>query len=142
MKLSRVTIFVVACIAVLTVATLWPVGMEGKLVVGAQKFSVEVVKDVASQQKGLSGRESLGKTAAMVFSFERPDVRCFWMKDMKFPLDIVWLDAHKRVNAIERNLQPGSYPASYCHVDAQYVVEFNAGTAERLNMYLGEQLRF
>ena len=142
MKPTRTAFIVVICSALLLVAGLWPSTPRDQISIGSQKFSAEFVADLQAQAKGLSDRESLGKNEAMVFVFDKPDVRCFWMKDMKFALDIIWLNSRKQINATEQNLQPSSYPTSYCHVDAQYVVEVDAGTVKRLNSQLGEQLRF
>ena len=78
----------------------------------------------------------------MVFVFSAEGQRCFWMKDMNFAIDMVWLDSKKRVIALEQNVQPDSYPDSYCHDGAQYVVEFAVNTAEQLRLNPGEVFEF
>lgn len=118
-------------------------GKQGnKLTINNHDFIAEFVSTQPEQQQGLSGRDNLDANAAMVFVFDKPDVRCFWMKDMKFNIDIVWLNAEKQVNAIEQDLAPSTYPSSFCHVDAQYVVELRSGTAKQIGLQPGDELRF
>ncbi len=53
---------------------------------------VSVAANSRSRERGLSGRESLAADEGMLFLFERKDTFGFWMKDMRFPIDIVWID--------------------------------------------------
>ena len=108
--------------------------------IGGQSFLKEVVDNDNTRAKGLSGRDAIASHAAMVFVFDAPDMRCFWMKDMKFPIDIVWVNADKVVVAIEPSVSPSSYPTNFCHADAQYVVEVKAGTARDLGLKPGDAL--
>lgn len=110
---------------------------SASLTIKGQRFDTESVIKAEDMARGLSGRESLDRNKAMVFKYPKVEQRCFWMKDMKFAIDIVWLDAGRKVTAIERNVQPSSYPESFCH-DGQTIVEFAAGTAERLPLYTGD----
>ncbi len=78
--------------------------------------------------KGLSGRTSLEKDTVMLFSFPTPGVYGFWMKDMLFPIDILWTnEAGDTVQHIERNLSPDTYPkAFYPPEPSKYVLEIAA----------------
>lgn len=70
----------------------------------------------------------LPENEAMLFVFERSGEHCFWMKDTRIPLDMIWLNEQKQVVHIEENVQPESYPKSFCPDEAAlYVVEVNAG---------------
>jgi uncharacterized protein len=106
-----------------------------------------VVLDVAStpsaQAKGLGGRLSLLPDHGMLFSFKDDGTRCFWMKDMRFPLDIVWLSSQRRVQRIEADVSPRTYPHAFCPaVPTRYVIELNAGAAGQLRLHTGQQLTF
>ncbi len=103
-------------------------------------FIKEVVNTEKTRAKGLSGRENLAGNAAMIFVFDAPDMRCFWMKEMKFPIDMVWVNAGKVVVAVEANVTPATFPTNFCHADAQYVVELKAGTAKDLGIKPGDVL--
>lgn len=98
--------------------------------IGSEYYELERVSTAEKLQLGLSGRDNLEDNSGMVFVF--PDVRdqCIWMKDMKFPLDIIWLNPEKNIIAIEQNVSPETYPNQYCHGPAKYVIELNAGDVE------------
>ena len=102
---------------------------------------LESVSEPAARERGLSGRDHLAPTDGMLFRFDVNQPVCVWMKDMKFPLDILWLDADRRITYSKQNVQPDTYPQAFCH-DAQYVVEVNAGTIKAANLRLGQQLTF
>lgn len=92
--------------------------------------------------KGLSGRESLDSDSGMLFIFEQPARECIWMKNMRFSIDIIWLDEAKTISKIERNVSPETYPATFCQDETMYVIELNAGEAEKLGLELGQKLNF
>lgn len=104
-------------------------------------FSPEIVSTKAALAKGLSGRESIDRDAVMIFDFGATEEHCMWMKDMKFAIDMVWLDEAKKVTAIERSVAPSTYPQSFCH-DGETVAEFAAGTADRLPLHIGDSFRY
>jgi uncharacterized membrane protein (UPF0127 family) len=109
--------------------------------INGKAFSLEVAKTSEAREKGLSGRSGLKADQGMIFVFDTPDKQCFWMKDMKFPIDILWFDSGKKLVYEIRELSPSTYPESFCSPSsAQYVVELPAGTAARLNANNGTQL--
>jgi uncharacterized protein len=93
------------------------------------------------QERGLSGTSAMAKTVGLLFIFKDYKEQCFWMKDMKYNLDIIWTDAQKRITRIEKNLSPNTYPSSYC-AKGQYVIELNAGEADKSGMQKGQTLSF
>lgn len=111
--------------------------------VNGRDFSLEVALTQQAQELGLGNRASLPKNHGMLFAFSRPAVECFWMKDMHFPLDIIWVDAGHRVVHIEPNVSPTTYPHSFCpNEPAEYVIELNAGTARAAGIRDDESLNF
>ncbi len=104
--------------------------------VGDAEFSVELAVTRQQQTLGLSGRPSLVLGTGMLFIYEHEGRYNFWMKEMQFPLDIVWVDSNCRVVDVTLNAspQPGLEPEAltlYSPVGpAQYVLEINAGEAE------------
>ncbi|MDQ3123929.1 MAG: DUF192 domain-containing protein [bacterium] len=115
-----------------------------KLSVNGKEFTAEVTATEAQKQQGLSGREFLAADKAMLFPYDSPDIYCFWMKDMKFPIDIVWLNSDKTINTIHANVQPETYPnQTFCpETPAWYVVEFSSGTAAAKSWQKGTQFSF
>lgn len=76
----------------------------------------------------------------MLFVFEEDGYHAFWMKDMKFSIDMIWLDESMAIVHIERNVSPSSYPNTYKSPEpARYVLEVQAGTADRLNLQANDK---
>lgn len=106
-------------------------------------LSFDLAQSPEAQARGLSGRPSLPEDNGLMFVFLSPGQQCFWMKDMQFPLDIIWLTPEKVVAHIEPNVSPDSYPQTFCPtVYAQYVLEVNAGVAGKLNIQKDQKLLF
>lgn len=111
---------------------------QTKIHVAGEQFITEVASTPMAHQRGLSGRDSLAQNHAMLFTFETEGTQCFWMQDMRFNIDMVWLDGQNRIAAIEQNVAPGSYPKNFCH-EGKSVIEFTEGTTERLHLNIGDQ---
>lgn len=113
------------------------------LLVGEHQFKLEVASTAETAALGLGDRDSLPKDRGMLFELDGSSSACFWMKDMHFPLDIVWLSAEKRVVHLEQNVKPDTYPHSFCpSAPAKYVIELNAGTVASLGIKGGQALQF
>jgi uncharacterized membrane protein (UPF0127 family) len=97
--------------------------------VGTQRFRVEVTASGAARERGLSGRASLPADAGMWFVLPAPGLHGFWMKDMAFPIDLVWLSPDRVVLGAERLTPcgPNACPIHYPPAPATYVLEVNAG---------------
>lgn len=106
-----------------------------------ERFQIEVADTLDERVLGLSGRRCIGANQAMLFSFEIADRHSFWMKDMKFPIDIVWLDSEKKIVHIVENAEPSSYPSSFApSTNAQYVLELKSGRSNELGFNAGDTL--
>ena len=106
-------------------------------------ISALVADTDALRQHGLSDRESLSDDMGMIFMFPESRTQAFWMKDMHFPLDIIWIDANKRVVGIADDLSPDTYPEAFVSpVPVMYVLEVNAGQAAHFGIEKGIQLSF
>ena len=107
--------------------------------IGANTFAVEVEKTPAAREQGLSGRSSLQADHGMLFLFDTPDRYAFWMKDMYFPLDIIWI-LDGKVVYLEKNV-----PANFSGIidpptDANQVLEINAGNADKTGINEGDKV--
>jgi uncharacterized membrane protein (UPF0127 family) len=108
-------------------------------------LQVEVMVKDEDRAMGLMFRPSLPKDRGMLFIFERPDFHGIWMKNCRFPIDIVWLDEEKKVVHVAESVPPCK--AEPCSVynplrRAAYVVELNAGQAKREKAVLGAAIGF
>ena len=110
-----------------------------------KKISVEVADTVEKRSLGLGKRSGLENGWGMLFVFEKRKQHGFWMKDMEFPLDIIWLDNH-RIAYILRNVQPvksGVIPPVMTPPEAvNFVLEIDAGLADELKLQVGQHLKY
>jgi uncharacterized membrane protein (UPF0127 family) len=107
-------------------------------------ITVEVAKTEAQRVQGLSGHEPLNDGQGMLFIFEDKVPRTFWMKDMRFALDILWIEDGTIVK-ISSNLPPeGNEPKNRYRSDipANYVLEVPAGWAERHHVTSGDRINY
>jgi uncharacterized protein len=103
---------------------------------------VELVADIAATSdqisKGLSVKDTLSENEAMLFVFSTAGEHSFWMKNMKFPIDIIWISEFHEVVHIEHSLKP-CIPDEPCPTykpdrDSLYVLETVAGFAQKYNV--------
>ncbi len=111
---------------------------------GNVRFAAEVADTPAAQQQGLSGRASMPLDQGMWFDFHREVSTAFWMHEMLFPLDMVWLDQDLHVVHVTHNAPapaPGTpdadLPLYSAGVPIRYVLEINAGLADRYGIAPG-----
>jgi hypothetical protein len=103
---------------------------------------VELARTQEEQMRGLMFRRSLDVDAGMLFLFDRPDIRRFWMRNCYIPLDMIFLDDHKVVVGIEENTIPGDETGRGPDQPAQYVVEVQGGYARAHGIGLGSRAEF
>lgn len=107
--------------------------------IGEKKYILEIADSNAEREKGLGGRENLCAECGMLFVFEESDRYAFWMKDMRFSLDIIWLSGD-RVVFVAHNVKPNFSGTIDPGVSADRVIEVNAGAAR--NLQVGEKVNF
>jgi len=106
-------------------------------------LKVEVASNNTERAKGLSGRESLSADTGMLFVFNNSGKYSFWMKDMNFPIDIIWIDENSKIVFIEKDAKPESYPALLGGlVDSKYVLETVSGFTSKNNIKIGDRVDF
>ncbi len=111
---------------------------DGVLKVGGVDVRVEIADNDRERSLGLSGREALLPGTGMLFVFDASGSYNFWMKDMKFPIDIIWIDEDALVVWIEKNVSPNTFPKTFTSTQpAKYVLEVPAGFADRHEIRIG-----
>jgi len=102
---------------------------------------LEVVNTPEKRHLGLSGRESLATDRALLFIFDKPDKYGIWMKDMNFPIDIIWLDQNFEVVNFKKSVAPATYPTVFKPATpALYVLETNSGFIDEVDLKIGQTL--
>lgn len=116
---------------------------SGKLAIDA-----DVADSLAKRKKGLAKLDYLDVDRGMLFIFEQPGFYAIWMKDMKFAIDIVWIDENKTIVDTAEKIppQPGRddkeltvYKPSGI---AKYVLEMNAGLIKLNDLKVGDKVDF
>jgi uncharacterized membrane protein (UPF0127 family) len=109
-------------------------------------LQVEVMVKDEDRAMGLMFRPALALDRGMLFIFEPPpDFHTIWMKNCKFPIDIVWLDEDKKVVHVAESVPPCTEepcPVYQPLRKASFVVELNAGQARREKATVGAALSF
>ena len=120
--------------------------MQAIITVNGFDIKADLAINSDQHMKGLSIKNNLRENEGMLFMFERAAKYGFWMKDMKFPLDIIWLDNNRTVVHIQHDLGP-------CHSDFQcptytpqkdslYVLETVAGFSQKHRVNIGTPIDF
>jgi uncharacterized membrane protein (UPF0127 family) len=119
----------------------------GNLTVTIDRYNISafVADTDEKRSKGLSGVENMSENQGMLFVFNYPSKQGFWMKEMKFPLDIIWLDLNNSVIHIEKKLQPCT-SVLFCTVyspskDAKYVLETISGFTDLHSVNVGAKIK-
>ena len=112
--------------------------------IGDKTIYVILAKTASEQSKGLAIKDSMTEDEGMFFVFDKPQKYSFWMKDMKFPIDIIWADPTGKIVHIEKNLQPCIFLlpcASYTpDIDSLYVLEVVSNFTSKHNIKIGDQI--
>lgn len=120
-----------------------PYRNDGIVKLGGKSLKTEVTKNSTEFDKGLGGRPCILSDQAMLFPFAKPAVIPMWMKDMKFPIDMVWINTSHRVVALEINVSPKTYPDKFENkAPAQFVLEIKANESRKLGIGLGSPVNF
>ncbi|MBI5512058.1 MAG: DUF192 domain-containing protein [Deltaproteobacteria bacterium] len=98
---------------------------------GDVAVTVEVADDAATRARGLMYRTALDPNAGMIFIFPNESEHSFWMKNTYIALDMIFADANKNVVGVVRNAEPLTETARSIGVPSLYVIEVNAGFADR-----------
>ena len=110
-----------------------------------EEFPVEIADTLKKRSLGLGKRSTLKKGWGMLFVFEKRKPHRFWMKDMQFPLDIIWLDNHRIVHIIHnaKPANPKDEPEVMTSpVSVNFVLEIAAGQATKLKLKTGQRMKF
>lgn len=117
---------------------------DEQLSIDGATFTAEIASSALEQSRGLSFRPSLAANAGMLFIFGSGSVQTFWMKDMNFPLDMIWISGNT-VDGFSQNVPapgPGAqlwelpiYPSPD---NTDKVLEVNAGTVAKYNIKVGD----
>ena len=109
-------------------------------------FDIEIAGDDASRTRGLMFRDAMPADHGMLFLFDEMQPRVFWMKNTHIPLDILYFDKNYKLVSMQQRVPPCRSAGNDCPQypstgPAQYVLELNAGVADKLGVKEGDELK-
>lgn len=108
---------------------------------GEVPLRVEIANTPESRAQGLMNRRQLDADAGMVFVFPDESARSFWMKNTYLPLDLIFVTADRHVAGVVARAEPLTLTSRGVEAAAKFVVEANAGFAERFGIQAGTTVR-
>lgn len=115
-----------------------------QVVLNEQYIKVQIARDTKDIARGLSYKKALGLNEGMIFLFKQPGYYGFWMKDMNFPIDIVWISGREVVGFLERVTNSSErfdnveIPVYYPSKPVDKVLELAAGRVHLLQLRIGD----
>lgn len=114
--------------------------------VGNKIVYAEVADTDSAQNTGLSGESSLNDDSGMLFVFKKPQKAYFWMKGMKFAIDIIWIRDGKIASVTENaetqpNVPDNELKVYVSPVEVDYVLEVNSGFVSRNGLKIGDEVK-
>lgn len=106
-------------------------------------IEVELAMTQEERATGLMNRTNLPEYSGMLFIFDKEYIHKFWMKNMFFPLDIIWLDERGIIVHIDKNVMPCN---EYCksfgpELSVKFVLEVNGLYTDSHNINVGDSVR-
>ena len=138
-----VTVAVVAVVAIIVTVIVGMAQSKVTVQLGDGIFKAQVARTDSELKKGLSGVSEFSRDQVLLFIFPKDDVYGVWMKDMKIPIDIVWLNKDKKVIHLVSNATPESYPKTFTPPKpARYIIELASGTIKTRAIKIGATAKF
>ncbi|PIP26718.1 MAG: hypothetical protein CO140_01320 [Candidatus Moranbacteria bacterium CG_4_9_14_3_um_filter_40_7] len=110
--------------------------------IGENIFQVEIAATPAKRNQGLFGRKELCRDCAMLFLFSEKGLYPFWMKEMNFDLDIIWIDKNEIAHIAKNVSRKKELEIIRPDCEADKVLEINAGLADKLGIKTGDKIEF
>lgn len=143
--LGFIIVIIVAALVVVLLSKTGILGKKATATFGDKKVTLDVADTEQTREKGLSGRSSLADDHGMLFLFDEPGLPTFWMKGMKFPIDILFLNNDKIVTIYKNVSAPKTTtenPKEYYQptYPSDKVIELKAGAADQYNLKQGNTI--
>jgi uncharacterized membrane protein (UPF0127 family) len=115
----------------------------GVVAIDGENIHVAIADTPALQELGLGNRNGLPDGEGMLFVFATDSKEAFWMKDMHFSIDMIWISADHRIVYMAQNVSPDTYPENFVPTaPARYVLELPAGYAQTRRFVIGDTVQF
>ena len=116
----------------------WP---KSYLEVNNKKLNIYIADSPDEWERGLSWKDNMPENRGMLFIFSTSDFYKIWMKDMKFPIDIIWIGEDKKIVDIKTNISPQTFPEIFTsRQPARYVLEVNSGWVDENKIEIEDKI--
>ncbi|WP_431111435.1 DUF192 domain-containing protein [Winogradskyella poriferorum] len=105
-------------------------------------LDIEFAEDEYEIQTGLMYRTKLGTNQGMLFIFPNTQMRSFYMKNTKIPLDIIYIGDKLQIVSFQKNAKPFDETSLPSEAPAKYVLEINAGLSDEWQLEIGDKIDF
>lgn len=113
--------------------SLFPIRINGK------EISVEVASTDKKRMAGLSKYSGIPENQGMLFVFDSIGIFSIWMKDMQFPIDIIWIDKDYKIVDLTENVGPETYPKTFQpKAPVRFALEVNVEFIKKNNIEIGD----
>ena len=109
---------------------------------GEARFTIELADEPAERSQGLMDRESMPRSAGMLFVYEEPQPANFWMRNTLIPLHMIFADRGGRVRHIHQNAIPHDETPIHGGTDIYAVLEINGGLSKKYGFQVGDALQY
>ena len=106
------------------------------------RIDIEIADTDYETQTGLMYREGMEDNQGMLFVFDKPAYHSFYMKNTKFSIDIIFIDADLRIASFKERAKPLDEGGLNSEVAVLYVLEVNAGLAEQWQLEIGDRISY
>jgi len=119
-----------------------------QIVIGTKEYKINLTQTEEDRKKGLAIFDSLPANEGMLFSFDQEDYYVFWMKDMKFNIDIIFLDQDKKVLEVfesvkaEPGVQDMDLKTYSSKLKSQFIIELKEGETRKNGIKPGNAVLF
>ena len=107
-----------------------------------QTLDIEIADDDYSTETGLMYRTKLETNQGMLFIFPDLQMRSFYMKNTKIPLDIIYIDEDKTIVSFQKNAKPMDETSLPSEAPAKYVLELNGGLSDEWQLEVGDKVSY
>lgn len=115
---------------------------QKEILINNTKINVEISDNDCKRELGLSKRQYMEKDG-MFFVFENSGNYNFWMKDMNFPIDILWIDQDYKIIGIKKSIATSTYPETFgSEYYSRYILELSSGFSDKNNIKIGDKIIF
>lgn len=139
MKKNKLFIYVLLLLLIIFLFLFTAKEEERIIEIRGERFFVEIANNDKKRTRGLGGREDLCDNCGMLFEFPQKGKYGFWMNDMNFPLDLIWILDNKIVH-IEKNISQDDERTFLPSIEVGKVLEINAGKSDNFNLQIGDEI--